>query len=94
MPRSTTHRPATAPRGINPSAHSANGFVEDVLIQDLRVGHRVSKDFMVSVGPDDLFILGHFNQLRIVRAGVTVADHVISVRQQLQRGNPGQGDIG
>ena len=43
-------------------------------------------------GPDDFFVAGDLDDLRIVRAGVAVSDHEISVLPFLNRRDPGEGD--
>ena len=46
-------------------------------------------------GPDDLFGRRiQFDQQRLARSGVAVADHVVAVRKHFQRGDPSQRDAG
>src|SRR5690606_12338990 len=46
---------------------------------------RVPEDLEVAEGPDDVLVAVDLNDLRLIRAGVAVADQDITVRKHLQR---------
>src|SRR5262249_27867488 len=45
-------------------------------------------------GPHDFFVRRHFDELRVVRAGVAIAESRVAVGQTLDARHPRQGDAG
>ena len=70
---------------------SASAVTLDV--EQLRVGDRVAERRELVKRPDHSFCLRlDFDQQRLTRASMAIADHVVAIGDNLQRGDPGQGD--
>src|SRR5262245_31269601 len=61
-------------------------------VEDVRRGEAVAEGREVAEGPDDFLVAGHFEELRILRAGVAIADDHIAIGQHVQRRDPGEYD--
>ena len=60
----------------------------------MRNRQRVSKRFKIPKGPDHLLAAGHFQDLRIGLARMTIADQIISIGENLNRRHPSECDSG
>src|SRR5579863_7270403 len=61
-------------------------------VQNVGDSQTITESLEVAERPDDLFVAGHLEQLRILRTRVAVAHDHISIGKRVQCCNPGQGD--
>lgn len=62
--------------------------------ENFPAGEAVANEVPLVKFPDDFFVAGDFEDLRVVFAGVAVADDEVAVGEFLEVGGPGEFDFG